>query len=62
MIWQLAVEHAAPRPAIRRDPEGTTWLCYLDGSLDRVDARGRTRRMPRAEAGAWTDWAPEEAP
>ncbi len=62
MIWRDAVEAARPRPAIRRDAQGRTWLCYLDGSLDRVDARGRVRRMPRTQAGAWTDWAPEEAP
>lgn len=60
MLWIEAVALASPRPAMRRDGDGVTWIVYLDGSVDRLDARGWLRRMPRADAGAWVDWAPEE--
>lgn len=62
MMWRDAVALASPRPAIRRDADETEWRCYLDGSVDRMDADGRVRRMPSADAAAWTDWAPEERP
>ena len=46
MLWRDAVTLSSPRPAIRRDVDGSTWRCYLDGSLDRVDTRGVVRRTP----------------
>ena len=59
MIWQAAVQHAAPRPAIRHDADGTEWRCYLDGSVDRVSEDGRSRRMQRVRPEAWGDWEGE---
>ena len=59
MLWRDAVEAAQPRPALRRDADGTEWRCYLDGSLDRAGADGRLRRMPRVRPEAWVDWEAE---
>ena len=59
MVWRDAVDAASPRPAIRRDADGTEWRCYLDGSLDRAGADGRLRRMRRPGPGAWVDWEAE---
>jgi len=61
MLWRDAVEAAQPRPALRRDADGTEWRCYLDGSLDRV-MDGRSRRTRRVRAETWVDWEAEERP
>ena len=62
MVWRDAVAAALPRPAIRRDADGTEWRCYLDGSVDRVSEDGRSRRMRRVRPEAWVDWEAEERP
>ena len=59
MVWRDAVAAASPRPAVRRDADGTEWRCYLDGSVDRISARGRITRMRRSDPGAWVDWEAE---
>ena len=62
MTFRDALEAAYPRPAIRRDAGGSTWRCYLDGSLDRVSPAGRCRRVRDVDPATWGDWRPEEDP
>ena len=59
MVWRDAVAAALPRPAIRRDADGTEWRCYLDGLVDRLSKEGRIMRMRRPDLGAWVDWEAE---
>ena len=55
MLWRDAVEAAQPRPALRRDADGTEWRCYLDGSVDRISKEGRILRTRRPDPGTWVD-------
>lgn len=62
MLWREAIQAASPHPATRRDADGSTWVVYLDGSVDRRRPDGRHRRMRRVRPDAWVDWQPEGTP